>query len=568
MWRRHGWRAAGRARGRFSSSSSAARAAAAEEKWDAIIVGAGHNGLCCAAYLAKKGLKVLILERRHVIGGACVTEEVIPGFKFSRASYLAGLLRPSIIRQLDLKSHGLHYIARSPSSFTPSKSPTEPYLMLGGSESEDLESISQFSSRDATAYQQYEEMLGEVRHLIEPLLDSPLPMPFSGQKREKILSLQSLFHLAARSARNLNAVSSLYDLFTTPARVTLDRWFESDVLKATLATDSVIGSMSGISEVGSGYVLLHHVMGEAAGRPGTWAYVKGGMGSISAALASVATQNGAQIITDATVKAFDINDTKKGVTGVILASGERIASDVVISNATPHHTFTELVEEKDSGALPEPFRRRIRTTDYSCGAMKINLAISELPNFLCAPGTEAGPQHRGTIHFERSMDEIEEAHSAAKCGRLPQRPVIEMTIPSSLDDSISPPGQHVAQLFVQYAPYHAPSPGWEDDEFTRKYVHQILGIVDEFAPGFSKSILGMDVLTPLDLERIFSLKEGNIFHGSLSLHQLGYMRCPHRSPLRGMYICGSGAHPGGGVMGSAGRNCAAIVLSDHGMPLE
>lgn len=554
--------------------SSTAFIAPEKSDSDVLIIGGGHNGLVTAAYLAKAGLNVRVLERRHCIGGAAVTEEIIPGFKFSRASYLAGLLRPKVIEELELKKYGFTYLPRNPSSFTPTLDGK--YLMLGRDEAKNYESISQFSLKDAEMMPHYENFLSQVREIVQPILDGPPPSLFGDSSlKQKIRTIKQVKEIAGKLVKNRNVLVPLYELFCSPASHILDRWFESDIVKATLATDAVIGAMVSPTQATSAYVLLHHVMGESAGNQGVWSYVEGGMGSISNAIAQSALSYGAQILTSASVKKilYDSNNTAYGVK---LDDGTKLTAKIIISNTTPYHTFLELlpgyqVLQKKSNDLPIDFAKHIRFADYSCGAFKINCAIDRLPNFTCCPNktSEPEPQHIGTAHFETKLEDIENAYREASLGIPASRPVVELTIPSSLDKTISPPGKHIAQLFVQFAPYDLdPKIGnWADPAFKEMFVHRVFSIVDEFAPGFSSSIIGYDALSPLDLERIFGLHKGNIFHGSLSLHQLGYTRpapgfSSYRTPLKNLYMCGAGTHPGGGVMGAAGRNCAHIVLDD------
>jgi phytoene dehydrogenase-like protein len=372
-----------------------------------------------------------------------------------------------------------------------------------------------------------------------------------------------------------------YELLTGPAQHILDRWFESEILKTTLATDAVVGAQVSLTQNGSAYVLLHHVMGEAAGKKGVWAYVEGGMGAISNAIASSARQHGAEIVTNATVKKILYDENHKCVRGVQMQDGSEIHSDIVLAGCTPYHTFMELLPglSADSGhpdamssPIPNDFTHHIRFSDYSCGAFKINCAVNKLPNFACYPSPpdgSPGPMHKGTVHFECIMEDLENAYREASMGMPATRPVVEMTIPSSVDRTIAPPGQHVVQLFVQFAPYAIdPKIGhWADPNFKNAFADRVFSIVDEFCPGFSSSVIGRDVLSPLDLERVFGLHRGQICHGSLSLHQLAYARpmsgySDHRTPLKGLYLCGAGAHPGGGVQGAPGKNCATVVLRD------
>jgi phytoene dehydrogenase-like protein len=401
-----------------------------------------------------------------MIGGAAVTEEIFPGFKFSRFSYLAGLLRPSVINELDLHRHGLEYLVRKPSSFTPSPANGDGrYLVLGAGDDEDHASIAQFSKRDADAYFAYEHFLGQCRDMIEPLLEGPPPNPFeSGASlRERLDSSKRLSQMLRAGIRHRDAVVPFYELFTGPAQQLLDRWFESEMLKTTLACDAVIGAIVSIKQCGSAYVLLHHVMGEVAGRKGVWSYARGGMGGVSDAIASAAREAGAEIVTSADVA--QITHQGGRATGVRLGNGTHIrAKRAVVSNATPYHTFMELLPGFDatipsptlpSNPLPGDFAKHVRHFDYAGGSFKINLALSGLPNFTCWPNTpdgQPGPQHFGTIHFESKMQELEDGYREAAMGIPATRPVVEMTLPSSLDNTLAPPGQHVCQLFVQFAP--------------------------------------------------------------------------------------------------------------------
>ncbi len=351
------------------------------------------------------------------------------------------------------------------------------------------------------------------------------------------------------------------------------------MLKATLATDAVIGALCSPRTPGSAYVLLHHVMGEAAGVPGVWAYVRGGMGALSSAVAGAAAEAGATLCTNADVAELLLSDDGAAA-GVRLAGGAVLRARTVVAACTPTHAFLELLPrgalDAFPPALPPPFARHVAATDHSCGAFKINLALSRLPQFACLPTTtappgSAGPQHRGTIHFEAHMDEIHAAYLQAAAGVPATRPVIELTLPSVLDDLLAPPGCHVASLFVQFAPYDlAPGTGtWEDEPFKNAFADRVIAIVEEHCPGFGASIVGRDVLSPRDLERVFGLHKGNIFHGALAPHQLAFARpapgwSRHRTPIQGLFLGGAGAHPGGGVMGAPGRNCAAAVLRDAG----
>ena len=577
--RERGTRVSHTARGERAMRGCRAVAAAAAAAYDAIVVGGGHNGLTAAAYAARAGRRVLVLERRHVVGGAAVTEELVPGFRFSRASYLAGLLRPRVIRDLELQTrHGLTFLPRDPSSFTPTLA-AGPHagkgLLLGADRDATHASVAQFSARDADALPEYEEMLAGCRALVTPLLDAPPPEVRTTSPAGALASATSIARLISTAGwRHRASLRPLYEIVTAPAAHVLDRWFESDILKATLATDAVIGAMTSPYHAGSGYVLLHHVMGEVDGRSGVWAYVEGGMGAISDALAAAAVHHGAEIQTDAEVQSI-VLDSRGRVAGVRMADGAVLEAPAVLSNASPMATFTQLLERPEE-ALPSSFLAHVRAADYSCGAMKINLALDALPRFTTHPhGEDAMPHHRGTIHFETHMGELDAAWRQSSAGIAPDRPVVEMTIPTALDSTLAPEGKHVVGLFVQYAPYEL---AWDDMNsspggFTARFVESVLNVVEEHAPGFRDSIVGMDVLTPRDLERIFALHRGNIFHSALSLHQLMWQRpapgySGHSTPVPGLYLCGAGAHPGGGVMAAAGANCAEVFLRETASAAE
>ncbi|AED95829.1 putative amine oxidase, FAD/NAD(P)-binding domain superfamily [Arabidopsis thaliana] len=542
-----------------------------KKKWDAVVIGGGHNGLTAAAYLARGGLSVAVLERRHVIGGAAVTEEIVPGFKFSRCSYLQGLLRPCIIRELELGRHGLKLLKRSPSSFTPCLDGR--YLLLGPDQDLNHSEISKFSKHDADAYPRYEKQLERFCGFMDPLLDSTPPesLQSASSFNDK---LSNKMYKSAFWARCLRQAVSLghkdmvafMDLLLAPASKVLNNWFESDVLKASLATDAVIGSTASVHTPGSGYVLLHHVMGETDGEKGIWSYVEGGMGSVSMAIANAAKEAGAEIFTNAEVSEILTEDSSI-VKGVLLADGTRVESSAILSNATPYRTYVELVP---TNVLPENFVSAIKNSDYSSATTKINLAVDKLPQFQCCNTNHSGPgpEHFGTIHIgAESMDEVHSACHDSENGLPSRRPVIEMTIPSTLDNTISPPGKHVINLFIQYTPYKPSDGSWEDPTYREAFAQRCFKLIDEYAPGFSSSIISYDMLTPPDLEREIGLTGGNIFHGAMGLDSLFLMRpvkgwSNYRSPLKGLYLCGSGAHPGGGVMGAPGRNAAHVVLQD------
>jgi phytoene dehydrogenase-like protein len=564
--------------------------------YDAIVVGGGHNGLVCAAYLKKDrpDWKVLVLEKRHIIGGAAVTEEMVPGFHFSRASYLCSLFRPQIFDDLKLRDK-ITLLQRNPSSFTPMLNGE--HLMMGPNHEFNYQQVSKFSKRDADNLESYEKMLEHYAASFERLLDLPPFDPTAALKKNfyekqqnawekpppsmlKILMEQkdSLGLLVNElKAIGISNIPQFIDLLTSPATKLLKRYFESEPLLSTLATDAIIGEFAAPSSPGSAYVLLHHVMGDVGYGRGVWAYVKGGMGALSEAIAESAQGLGVEIVTNSTVKNIAVTNNK--ASGVVLEDGTEIkATKCVISNLDPYTTSLKLVSQDDQKKLmPEWYRERIRNIDFTSATFKINLAVDKIPEFKCMQSPksqrnerDAGPEHRGTIHISETLDEIEEAYRISKFeGKPSPSPIIEMTIPSSLDDSVAPPGKHVVQLFVQYAPYNLSNGTW-DDQNRQAFADSVYNKIEDYAPGFKNSIIGQDLLSPLDLEKVFGLRGGNIFHGSVRLDQLYFMRptagggyTRHATPIDGYFLAGSGAHPGGGVMGAPGRNCSQIVLKKY-----
>ncbi|KAH0971239.1 hypothetical protein GBA52_023395 [Prunus armeniaca] len=550
---------------RRAFSTAAAKRHLTAKKWDALIIGSGHNGLVASAYLARAGLSVAVLERRHVIGGAAVTEEIIPGFKFTRCSYLYGLFRPSIARELELTRHGLKLLKPLASSFTPCLDGR--YLLLGLNQEQDHLEISKFSKRDADAYTSYENQLHRFQKFVDFVLDSRTPETFPWEHSSIYDGLRNKWHKSAFWARCLQQVLSLgqkdmlefVDLLLSPTSKYLNKRFESDILKGTLAVEAIVGSMVSIHNSGSGYVLLHHVTGEVDGDRNIWLHVEGGMGSVSLAISNAAKEAGDQC-------RVMIGDTGI-VNGVCLGDGTQVHSSVVLSNATPYKTFMELVPQD---FLPGDFLHAIKNSDYSSGTTKINVAVDRLPQFQCCKlsNPEVGPQHTASIRIgTESMGEIGAACQEAWNGLPSRRPVMEMTIPSSLDNTISPPGKHVVSLFTQYTPYKPSDGSWGDPKYRESYARRCFNLIDEYAPGFSSSVIGYDMLAPPDLEREIGLTGGNVFHGAMGLDSLFLMRpvkgwSGHRTPVRGLYMCGSGSHPGGGVMGAPGRNAAHVVLED------
>jgi phytoene dehydrogenase-like protein len=523
---------------------------------EAIVIGAGHNGLVAAAYLARAGLRVHVVERRDRVGGACVTEELWPGYRISRAAYVAGLLRPAVVRELDLPRRGLRLLRRDPSSFTPL--PGGGGLLLGADPALCEREIGRFSARDAARYPRYERMLDRAARVFEPLLDAPPPDPARLAWRD----VPTLARVARGAIGLRRDLARVVQLLVGPARATLESWFESEPLRATLATDALIGAWAAPSTPGTGYVLFHHVMGETGGARGVWAYVAGGMGALSAALADAARAAGATIETGAPVAAIDVEGGR--VRGVALEDGRELCAPLVVSCADPHRTLLGLVGARH---LPEEVVAALGALDFRSPVVKINLALDRLPAFRGrAPGGDAaaGPEHRGTIHLgAHDLDALERSHAEAAAGRLPACPMIELTLPSTLDPSLAPPGHHVGSLFVQHVP-----PDWDAARWSQErdaFADRVFASIEEVAPGFATSVLHREVLAPPDLERLFALTGGNIFHGAMTLDRLLFLRplpgwARYRTPVEGLWLCGAGTHPGGGVMGACGRNAAREIL--------
>ena len=525
-------------------------------RYDVIVIGAGHNGLVTAAYLARAGRRVLVLERREMIGGACVTEELWPGFKVSTASYVNSLFRPEIVRDLELKRHGFELLPRNPSSFTPF--PDGRSLLLGPDKALTHREISKFSPRDAVAFPRYESWLERIADFIEPTLMETPPSPWSFRPRD----LTALAKLGWRFARLGRDGGAAVEILTGAARPILDRWFESDELKATLATDAIIGAMAAPSMPGTAYVLFHHVMGECDGVRGVWGYVRGGMGALSSAIASAARAHGAEIKTSAEVAAVRLGENLTRATGVVLADGTEIGATQVVSGADANVTFLKLLDPK---VLPTEFVEAVRNLDYRSASLKINVALSELPSFTALPGSTPGPQHRGTIHIAPTLDYLEHAYDDAKYGLPSRDPHLECTIASVVDPTLAPPGKHVMSMFIQYFPYEPR--GGSAADLKERFADRCFDILNEYAPNFKNAVMDRQVLAPADLERRFGLTGGNIMQGAMTPSSLFFMRpvpgyADYRTPIRGLYMCGAATHPGGGVMGAAGYNAAREILRD------
>jgi phytoene dehydrogenase-like protein len=526
------------------------------QRYDVVIVGGGHNGLVNAAYLARAGRKVVVLERRHVLGGAAVTEELFPGFKFSVCSYVVSLLRPEIIRDLDLPRHGLEILPLD-GTFTPM--PDGDYLWRMSDHARTRREIYRHSPVDAEAYDEYGKAMVEMARFVKPTLAMVPPDPLS-------LDLAGLGRLAlmGRRFQRLSRADqhNLIQLMTMSAADMLDQWFETDVLKATMSASGIIGTFLGVRSPGTAYVLLHHYMGEIDGAFRSWGFSRGGTGAISMAIARAAQQAGVEIRTHSPVARIEVKGDR--ARGVVLENGDEIQAGAVVSSVDPQRTFLRLVA---AGTLDEGFLEEVRRFKLRGSSGKVNLALDRLPDFKCLPGP--GPHLRGAISISPSVDYMERAYDEAKYGDFSSRPYIDVVIPSLTDPSVAPPGKHVMSCFVQYAPYKLRAGTW--DEKREAFGDTVIATLSEYAPNLKDVILHRQVVTPLDLEREWGLGEGNIFQGELSLEQLFFLRplpgwARYRTPVRNLYMCGSCTHPGGGIMGANGRLSALELLRDwdHG----
>lgn len=523
---------------------------------DVIIIGGGHNGLVCAYYLARKGLSVTVLERRHIVGGAAVTEEFHPGFRNSVASYTVSLLNPKIIRDLSLKRHGLRIVERRLSNFLPLENG---YFKVGPGIVE--KEIAKFSTKDAERFAQFSartEVLADV--LRDLILKTP---PNFGSKSwlasitEAVKSLPLLNNLRKLK---IESQRDLLTLFGKSAGDILDHWFESDPIKASWGFDAVVGTYASPYTPGSAYVMLHHAFGEVNGKKGVWGHAIGGMGAITQAMAKACAEVGVDVRLSSPVSEVIVDPITQDARGVVTEAGDKILGSIVVSNLNPKLLYQKLI---DPAYLPEDFKNRIVQWRCCSGTFRMNVALSELPRFTCLP--EVGDHHTSGIIIGPSLAYMDRAYTDAQTFRWSLEPIIEMLIPSTLDDTLAPPGQHVASLFCQ----HVKPEGVDWSKYKTKVAKLMIGTVARHAPGFEKSILGMQVLSPTDLEDMFGLVGGDIFHGNLSIDQmfsarpvLGYG--DYRSPIAGLYMCGSGTHPGGGVTGAPGHNAAREILKDLG----
>src|SRR6516164_5173642 len=521
--------------------------------YDAVVIGGGHNGLTNAAYLAKAGKKVVVLERRGVLGGAAVTEEIIPGFLFSECSYVVSLLRPEIIRELDLPRHGLEIL---PLDGTFSPMLNGDYLWRVNDHAKTQREIRRHSRLDAEAYDEFSKMMTPMCRFVKPILSMIPPDPTTLKPKDlmRLNFLMQRFRALSSDERY-----TLIQLMTMSSADFLDQWFETDVLKATMSASGIIGTFLGVRSPGSAYVLLHHYMGEIDGAFRSWGFARGGTGAISNAIGAAAREAGAEIRTQAPIAKILVKNGK--VRGVVLADGDEIQAPVISSSVDPRQTFVKMIEPDE---LPAEFLEEVRRYKFRGSSGKVNLALDALPNFKSLRGS--GPHLRGAISISPSVEYMERAYDDAKYGNFSRRPYVDMVIPTLTDPSVAPPGKHILSCFVQYAPYKL-RPGLNWDEQRETFGNNVINTIAEYAPNIKDIILHKQVLTPLDLEREWGLSEGNIFQGELSLEQLFFLRpvpgyAQFRTPIRNLYMCGSATHPGGGIMGAPGRLSALEILKD------
>jgi phytoene dehydrogenase-like protein len=519
-------------------------------RYDAIVVGGGHNGLVAAAYLARAGKRVIVFERRHVLGGAAVTEEIHPGFKYTVCSYVVSLLRPEIIRELELPRHGLEILPLE-STFTPL--PDDDYLVRWADHDQTRRELYRHSARDAEAYDEFGRLMYQLAVAVKPILAMIPPDPTSMSPKDLMGFLRLGKHFRGLGHEQFHA---LHKLMTMSSADYLDEWFETESLKATMSASGIIGTFLGPRSPGTAYVLLHHYMGEIDGAMRAWGFAKGGTGAVSESIASAAREHGAEIRTEAPVAQVVVKGGR--AIGVALENGDEYEAPVVVSGLDPKLTFLKLVEERH---LPSDLVRDIQRFRIRGSSGKVNLSLSELPDFTSLPGV--GPLHQGAISVSPSFDYLERAYDEAKYGDFSSRPYMDCIIPSMIDPDMAPPGKHVMSIFVQYAPSDLKG-GW-DDRKREAFGDAVIDTLAEYAPNLPGAILHRQVLTPWDIERTMGLSGGNIFHGELSLQQLFCMRpaagwADFTTPIRGYFQAGSGTHPGGGVTGASGRLAAMKIL--------
>jgi phytoene dehydrogenase-like protein len=527
-------------------------AVGSSNRFEAIVIGAGHNGMIAAAYLARAGRTVVVLERRDVVGGAAVTEEIFPGYRFSEFSYVVSLLRPEIIRDLELPRHGLK-ILPLPSTVTPMANGD--YLAAWDDHDLTRREIHRHSPLDAEAYDEYSRVMARAAKAIKPIIGLVPPDPSSMSWRDLKGLLKLGRYGASLTERELYRISKLV---TQSSADLLEDWFELDALKGTKAASGIIGTFLGPRSPGTAYVLLHHYMGEIDGAFRAWGFAKNGTGGVSAAIASSARSLGVEIRTGAPVRNVIVRGGRAA--GVALENGDEIQAKIVLSAADPKRSFLQFVDPRH---FPDEFTAAIRGFRVRGSSGKVNLALSELPQFTCLPGE--GPLHRGAISISPSIDYVERAYDDAKYGQFSRQPYMDIIIPSMIDRDMAPPGHHVMSCFVQYAPYDIDG-GW-DDAKRDAFGETVIATLERHAPNIRRAIVGRQVITPKDIERIAGITGGNIFHGELLLHQLFFLRpapqwADFRTPLPGYYFGAAGAHPGGGVMGAAGKMAAEEALKD------
>jgi phytoene dehydrogenase-like protein len=521
---------------------------------DAVLIGAGHNGLTCAAYLGMAGLRVRVLERRSIIGGACVTEEFHPSFRASTAAYTVGLLQPKVIRNLKLREHGLRIVERRAQNFLPL--PDGRHLLTGEGRTE--REIAKFSTRDAERYRTYQAEIGRVADVLRCLVLNPPPNLALESFPQAVREFGKLAAIAKRLWQD-DGLKAAIDLFRKSAGDTLDHWFDSDPIKAVLGFDSVVGNLASPYTPGSGYVLLHHVFGEVNGKRGTWGHAIGGMGAITQAMARAASEYSVRIDLRSAVREIIVERGRAA--GVVLEDGTPLRARAVVANVDPQQLFQVLLPRE---VVPSAVAERMKRWKAGSGTFRMNVALSKLPVFSALPAP--GDHHTSGIILAPSLTYMDEAHRDCIRHGWSKAPIIEMLIPSTLDDSLAPSATHVASLFCQHVtPQFTDGSTW--DQHRETVADLMVDTVEAYAPGFKASVIARQSLSPLDLERIFGLPNGDIFHGALTLDQLfsarpmlGYAN--YRMPIPGLYLCGSGAHPGGGVTGAPGHNAAQVVIAD------